>query len=130
MRRTIVIVCASLLIASCGEFAKSSSPDLPQSQGEVFSGYSYVPLDPLPVSAEVDENCKGPIPPVLSRLPDTAVRLAVRQLSGKGTIGFGPAQLGAEGNSYQIILDYINADEVNVPFKYRGGDLAKGIAPT
>jgi hypothetical protein len=130
MRRTIVIACAGSLLASCGEFAKSSSPDIPTSQGEDSSGYSYVPLDPLPVTAGIDKECKGQYPPVLSRLPDTAVRIAVRQLSGKGKIGFGPAQLGAEGNSYQIILDYINADVVNIPFKYRGGDLAKGIAPT
>lgn len=130
MRRTIFLACVSSLLASCGKFSESSSPDSPKTQAEVFSGYSYVPLDPLPVSVGVDEKCEGPIPPILSRLPDTAVRIAVRQLSGKGSIGFGPAQLGAEGNSYQIILDYINADVVNVPFKYRGGDLAKGIAPT
>jgi hypothetical protein len=129
MRRTIVIACASLLTASC-ELAKSSSPDIPKSLAEDYSGYSYVPLDPLPVTAGVDDQCTGPVPPTLSRLPDTAVRIAVRQLSGKGTIGFGPAQLGAEGNSYQIILDYINADVVNIPFKYKGGDLAKGEAPT
>ena len=102
----------------------------PQSVGEFFSGYSYVPLDPLPVKVIDGPNC-GPGRPrgsLLSELPDNAVRIAVRKLTGTARGGFGPAQLGYQGNSYQVILDYINADVANIRFRYDGANALEGGA--
>lgn len=92
----------------------------PQTPAAFFSGYSYVPLDPLPVKVVDGPNC-GPGKPrasLLTMLPDNAVRIAVRQISGSTSLGFGPAQLGYEGNSYEVVLDYINADVANLRFAY------------
>lgn len=128
MRRAFCIMFFGSLLAGCAEFSGSSFPDYPSTPAEVFAGYSYVPLDPLPVDAFVDENCKQK-PSILSQLPDNAVRIAVRKLSGAGSLGFGPAQVGVQGNSYQVILDYINADVSNMRFKYSGGDVTRGGEP-
>lgn len=63
-------------------------------------------------------------------LPDNAVRIAVRKLSGTGSMSFGPAQLGYQGNSYQVVLDYINADVANIRFARAGLTHEKGIQTT
>ena len=117
------------LLSGCDQFSDKAAPDNPQTRAEVAAGYNYVPLDPLPVEVLQDTNCAGKPLPILARLPDNAVRIAVRQLTGKANVGVGPAQVGAEGNSYQVILDYINTDVKNLRFKYDGGDPSKGEAP-
>ncbi len=114
MRRSATVI-ALLSLTACGPLLP------PQTPAAFFSGYSYVPLDPLPVKVVDGPNC-GPGKPrgkLLDVLPDNAVRIAVRQLSGSASLGFGPAaQLGYEGNSYEVVLDYINADVANLRFAY------------
>src|SRR5215210_5289319 len=114
--RHSLIAGAALMLSGCAGVLRP-----PQTIGSFFSGYSYVPLDPLPVKVVDGPNC-GPGHPrgsLLTMLPDNAVRIAVRQLTGSATLGFGPAaQLGYQGNSYEVVLDYINADVANLRFTY------------
>lgn len=116
MRRS-AIAAAALTLTGCAGWLPT-----PQTPASFFSGYSYVPLDPLPVKVIDGPNC-GPGRPrgsLLASLPDNAVRIAVRQLNGSAKFSFGPAQLGYEGNSYEVVLDYINADVTNLRFAYVG----------
>ncbi len=91
----------------------------PQSLGEINASYSYIPLDPLPVDVSEQASCALKISDaktLLDSLPDNAVRISIRQLSAKGGIELGPAAVGLENNTYQVTLDYINADTANVRF--------------
>jgi len=117
--RRLVLAVSLLPLSGCSGILPP-----PQTVGEFFSGYNYVPLDPLPVKVVDGPNCgpERPRGPLLSELPDNAVRIAVRKLTGSASGGFGPAQIGYQGNSYQVILDYINADVANIRFLYTGGN--------
>jgi hypothetical protein len=53
--------------------------------------------------------------PLTRSLPDNTVRLASRQTSGTASAGFGPVKIGVEDSNYEVIVDYINSDVVNVP---------------
>ena len=127
MRRSATAI-ALLSLTACGPLRP------PQTPASFFSGYSYVPLDPLPVKVVDGPNCgRGkPRGELLHMLPDNSVRIAVRQLTGKAELGFGPAQAGYEGNSYEVVLDYINADVANLRFAYdpprQGEDRAAAMA--
>lgn len=93
--------------------------DEPSSLGEKNASYSYIPLDPLPVVIRNGRNCpNGPLDAkaLLDNLPDNAVRVAIRQISGKGDATLGPAVLGSSGSRYQVTLDYISADTANIRF--------------
>lgn len=126
MRNSVVALVAVALSGCAGILPP------PQTPAAFFSGYSYVPLDPLPVKVVDGPNCGAGRPrgSLLASLPDNAVRIAVRQVSGSGSLGFGPAQLGYQGNSYEVVLDYINADVANLRFAYEGtiGGSAAGDA--
>jgi hypothetical protein len=98
----------------------------PQSVGERNSGFTYIPLDPLPVFETAGPSCPGDsiaklqpgyrLRTVLNSLPDNAVRVAVKEYDFKGKIAYGPASVGEEGKRYQVILDYINVDTSNIRF--------------
>ncbi len=96
------------------------STSLPRSQGEAFSGYNYVPLDPLGVRTVAGTGCSDNriSGNLLNALPDNAVRIAMREFSASGDATFGPASVGAKGHSYEVVLDYINADVTNIRFGY------------
>lgn len=112
--RTAAVVLGSLSVVSCASFRAQPPPPgkVSPSPGEQASGYSYVPLDPLPVKKVRESGCSenAEYKPVLESLPDNAVRVAVRELSAKGQLSFGPLQVGTENKSYQVILDYVNVD--------------------
>lgn len=89
------------------------------SLGELNSAISYIPLDPLPVAIRNDKSCAGaPVnaAALLDSLPDNAVRVSIKQVSGKGGLTLGPAAVGSEGGQYQVVLDYVNADTANIRF--------------
>jgi hypothetical protein len=123
--RLVIGTLLAVAVSSCGVLAP------PRSVGEVLSGYSYVPLDPLPITVQSGANCAAGAArlPLLSVLPDNAVRIAVRNLSGDATLGFGPAKIGYQGSSYQVILDYVNYGIANIRFHYSGGDVFTGATP-
>lgn len=125
--------------------------DAPATIGEINVAYRYIPVDPLAVDVRV-------IPPladtaagrarnlqryrrcaprrddeekvdVMDALPDHTVRMAVRQLSGNASGAFAPVTLGVSGNSYEVIVDSVNADTVNVPFQMRAVNGAGQVVP-
>lgn len=110
----LAAIALTATLSSC-EFFK---PQIPQTQAEILSNSTYVPLDPLRVTSDRDFDCKrfrNPVVlPTLEALPDNAVRIAIGSYNNKGDLSFGPAQIGFAGKNYQVILDYINADTQSV----------------
>ncbi len=88
-------------------------------------GYSYIPVEP----SVVNINCKNEngsvdkCPSVtksslLNALPDNSVRIATRLVSGSAKVGipaFG-AEIGIAGNSYEVIIDFVNTQTINKQF--------------
>lgn len=103
----IVII---LIVSGCGT-------KLPKTMGERNSGYSYIPIDPLPIFTGKAPSCqeKDQYKELLQSLPDQAVRLAVGEFDMTGSLTFGPASIGVEGRSYQVVLDYISVDVGQLP---------------
>ena len=119
MSRFALVAFSVVTLFACTSFPRELS--LPQSPGEISSNYSYIPLDPLPVTYIHGEGCalqNVESTSILAALPDNAVRVAVREYDTNGIATLGPAQVGTSGNSYQVILDYINADTANVRFNF------------
>ena len=114
---------AAVLLSAC-----SSLTAVPQSAGEVSTGFKYIPLDPLPVSiqnacSDFDASAKAfrikpgfRLSAILDSLPDNAVRMAVKQYDSNGKLSFGVGSIGVEGKRYQVVLDYVNADTSNIRF--------------
>lgn len=103
---------------------------LPKTLGESASGFTYVPLDPLPVYIYPDEqtcrfdanynlNSGYAYKNYLDQFTDISVRLAISSFNAKAGVSFGPSSLGVEGNTYKVVLDYINTDNVPTPFRIR-----------
>lgn len=108
------IILIPLCLTGCSSFNWSSSA------GEQLSGFSYVPIDPFPVLVapehlEVVERASadGTID-ILDLFPDNAVRISVLEKTSNGKVSFGSSTIGVAGNSYKVIVDYINADTVNL----------------
>ncbi len=94
--------------------------ETPQTIGSKVSGYTYVPLDPLRIKQKAGERCKAKtdadFKDILPSLPDNAVRISVKSRNGSLSGSFGPATFGTAGNSYQVVLDYIQTDTTNIRF--------------
>ncbi|MFT6438079.1 MAG: hypothetical protein ACJAVI_006165 [Candidatus Azotimanducaceae bacterium] len=98
-----------------------------ETYAEKQAGYSYVPVEP----SSVKINCTGSPPVItgnncvhvskqslLDALPDNSVRIATRQVSGSISTGI-PAiggSIGIAGNSYEVIIDFVNTQTVNKQF--------------
>ena len=103
------------------------------------TGYTYVPLDPFPVSVEwvVPGNYNGPEPhlsylqseDILRLLPDNAVRMSVEHLHGSGNATYGPASVGLHGEIYRVTVDYINADTTTLRVWVRREQSSAGHPP-
>ena len=125
----ILFIGFSIFLSSCAAFKNNSN--LPSTLGEGNSGYSYIPLDPLPIFQAAGRSCpevdvkastthaKNEYKSLLASLPDQAVRLAITQLNSSGSVSYGPVALGVEGSSYQVILDYITVDATQLPIYVR-----------
>jgi hypothetical protein len=118
-RAALIAAGAAAVVAGC-----EKGPTQPATPAETQAAFTYVPLDPLPVEIAGGAGCEyreGSVASVrravLDSLPDNAVRVAIRQVDGTASGSIGPAKLGAEGHQYQVILDYINADVVNLRFR-------------
>lgn len=113
----------------------------PTTDAELRSGYTYIPIDPFPVKVVDDAVSSSPsaaAPPtaltskqVFEKLPDNAVRMSVQSLDAKGNIHYGPVAFGLYGESYRIVVDYINADTTNftVILKRKVGEPESANAP-
>lgn len=131
MKRLFGIVFLLLILSGC-----KSLPELPKTIGEANSAYTYIPIDPLPIFEEQGRSCEINLDvkfkDLLESLPDQAVRLAIAQLNGTASGSFGPASVGFENNTYQVVLDYISVDATQLPVYIRreissGPDAGKEI---
>ncbi len=108
MKKVMLIGALLLLNFSCSVMKKERySID----DGQLKFG--YYPLDPLPVKlnykeANVDNRTKNKR--LMQSLPDETMRLAIGEVTGKSNMNFSSAQVGYEGKSYVVILDYIKFD--------------------
>lgn len=128
----VLAVIVLLTLSACGTFSKmaisNGSPgqvpaggtpgQLPVSVGEKLSGYTYIPMDPLPVSV-IGCATGDTKQATLASLADNTVRIVVRQVDESGNLSVGVASVGVEGKQYQVVLDYINSDITNVWLKVR-----------
>jgi hypothetical protein len=119
MAKAHAFLCScSILLSGCSALAAG----LPRAAtpGEQSSGYGYIPVDPLPISHRpCDLVSSRPATdfepwPVLKALPDFAIRFAVADLKASAGPTFGPVKITMKGQSYRVIMDYINADAVPV----------------
>jgi hypothetical protein len=114
MANTLLLLVVVALLGGCAS-------TFPQSEGERQSGYTYVPIDPFAVQTVLGDSCKETgsgkakvYGTLLESLPDNAVRMLIERFNASGTVTYGPAKLGAKGESYRVTVDYINADTINV----------------
>lgn len=109
-----VLIGLSFGLMGCASLDWATTP------GEQLSGFSYVPIDPFPVLVapahmHVIERVNSDAEfDVLDLFPDNAVRISVLEKTSKGKVSFGSSTVGVAGNSYKVIVDYINADTVNL----------------
>lgn len=111
---------SSLVLSSgCGFNPVNNELEAPETRAAARALFGYVPVDPLPVESKgSQETCDvgtGPeqwIPPIQS-LPDNAVRVAIRDFNSSGTFSVSTNEIGTSGNSYQVIIDYMNSDVAN-----------------
>lgn len=113
--RFFTLVALTITLSGC------TTTFAPQSVAEKESGYTYVPIDPFAVQTIPGDSCiespqeKAKIyGTLLQSLPDNAVRMLIERFNASGSVTYGPAKLGAKGESYRVTVDYINADTINV----------------
>lgn len=92
---------------------------------EQQAGYSYIPVEPTPVQIScgvnlgAGNNCKQVSKvSLLDSLPDNSVRIATRLVSGSAKVGvpvFG-GDIGIKGNTYEVIIDFVNTQTINKQF--------------
>lgn len=123
MKKIILATCIISLLSGC------ASTFVTQTPAEKLSGYTYIPLDPFSVQTNPGNSCditkreanleKVDVTQIgfgnlLESLPDNAVRMSIEKFNASGAITYGPTGVGAEGESYRVTVDYINADTTNV----------------
>ncbi len=111
MRRAFLVLLLAGALPACNSLKT-------QTLGEAASGYTYVPIDPLPVRIEPPVECPWPCAAwanasLLDGFPDNAVRMLVEQDTVSGSVTFGPSKVGAKNQTYAVTIDFINADVVN-----------------
>ena len=119
------IICCMFIVSvlsSCSEFQPLQ---FEKTYAEQQAGYSYIPLEPSTVKIHcafndgLGNNCNQVSKrTLLDALPDNSVRIATRLITGKASADipvFG-TDIGLEGNTYEIIMDFINTQTVNKRF--------------
>ncbi len=119
MNKYIGLFLVSTLITGCSSFLQQLGFE--NTVAEKQAGYSYVPVEP----SSVEIVCVGGMDctkiskdDFLNALPDNSVRIATRQVSGSVKSGI-PAiggEVGFEGNTYEVIIDFVNTQTVNKQF--------------
>ncbi len=123
MQKWVVLATAFSVLSGCGAFnsiTHSSSKPLgvPETVGAADSGYTYIPVDPFAVEIVPGAGCvdkKISSLPLLDTLPDNAVRMLVESFDLSGKVTFGASKAGVQNQRYQVTVDYISADTINVP---------------
>lgn len=122
MKRKLLLIIFPALVTGCSNF---KALNFGETVAERKAGYSYIPVEPSSVNIHCQflpddgNNCKTVSKAtLLDALPDNSVRIATRLVSGKAQIGvpaFG-AEIGTEGNSYEVIIDFVNTQTINKQF--------------
>ena len=101
----LILFCITILFLNSCETTKVAKT---VGETQSFLEYGYTPLDPLPVRIETNGDLSSER--ILRSLPDETVRIATGQVIGSGDVSYGQINVGAEGNSYIIIVDYIKSN--------------------
>lgn len=122
MNANLVLLFLILTFAGCSSF---DPLNFQRTYAEQQAGYSYIPVEPTPVkiicgaTVVVGNNCKQVSKvSLLDSLPDNSVRIATRLVSGSAKVGvpvFG-GDIGIKGNTYEVIIDFVNTQTVNKQF--------------
>jgi hypothetical protein len=122
MKKLIIIAVVWVFLLGCNNSTKPLH--MPETSGEIESGYTYIPLDPVPIKIilddegkEVNEVALQSCKEILHSLPDNAMRMLVEHLELSGNVKYGISETGIKGESYRVTIDYINSDTVNIPFR-------------
>ncbi len=120
--KLITLVVFSIWLSGCALFG---SQEYGRTQAEQKAGYSYVPVEP----SSVEMLCKGEDGnyvycksisknALLASLPDNSIRIATRNISAKSSSGLSAigANIGAEGNTYEVIIEFVNTQTTNKKF--------------
>jgi hypothetical protein len=116
MKNPGLILLSLIVITACGSLTKK-----PVTVGDPVnaSAFGYQPIDPLPARILLPHDSMDvkalSNEALMSSLPDETMRLAIGQIDRKGNISYGAAELGYEGSSYIIILDYVKFDTKSLP---------------
>jgi hypothetical protein len=114
MQRTVVGAVLGVMLASACVPSVESPPQT-IAAGKAGPAYGYRPLDPLTVSLNHPQgvpvtNCR-----ILEILPDQTLRFAVGEVTESGSVSFGLAKAGFEGQRYVVIVDFMLSDTFSVP---------------
>ena len=88
-----------------------------QTVAENKSGFTYIPVDPIPVrimGLEDDKVGNEQKFDIRALLPDNAVRNSVEDIDGEGKSTFGAGTLASQGETLKVTVDYIMADTLPV----------------
>lgn len=116
--KTVFLTLIAITLGGC---AFNGPTKFDTTYAEEQAGYSYIPVEPSSVSilCPNSQSCTSISKrSLLDALPDNSVRIATRLLSTKADVGlpvFG-ADVGYEGNSYEVIIDFVNTQTVNKQF--------------
>lgn len=110
MKRSFILLSLAFTLVGC-QAVSVYSP------AESESGYTYVPLDPFPVTPKQGTSCRSQDTlsrkTLLESLPDNAVRMLTERFDASGAVTYGPSKVGGAGESYRVTIDYIYSDTIN-----------------
>jgi hypothetical protein len=105
-----------LILIFIGVVGCTNTPQLPSTDAESRSSFTYIPLDPLPItrkkgnSCEIGDNSTLTVKELLTALPDQTVRMAVKKFNANGKVSYASFASAGKNESYDVILDYMNTD--------------------
>ena len=123
MKKLILATAVGISLSGCDTLSSINNKDLrfAQTYAEQRAGFTYVPIEPMgviPVCQDCPEGAPLTKNILLNGLPDNSVRIATRKISGsaKGGIGAIGLNTGIEGNTYEVIIDYVTTETINMRF--------------
>lgn len=109
--KNLIIFIGIALLSGCAR-----SPQLPSTDAESRSSFTYIPLDPLSITKKQGDSCElGTNSPLsvtelLEALPDQTVRMAIKKFNADGNVSYAAFASAGKNESYEVILDYMNTD--------------------
>jgi hypothetical protein len=110
MKKWLVLLLLGAL-AAC-----QTAPQLPSTDGESRTSFTYIPLDPLSITRKKGKSCdtvdNSPltVAELLEALPDQTVRMAVKKFNTNGSVSYAAFASAGKNETYEVILDYMNTD--------------------